>query len=149
MLEMLNTRFPLFQVTSKTFFQQYTTLRAIRHIKTPASGLEPEHQKNLITQRLAISCLTKLGLYRHIVGGEGLEPPVPKPRIYSPLHYQFCSSTYERRTQDLHMQVAPAGLVDLWHNRSHWDLATLSDQLFSRRLPHHPDIRHIFLLYNI
>ena len=39
--------------------------------KTPASGLEPEHQKNLITQRLAISCLTKLGLYRHIVGGEG------------------------------------------------------------------------------
>ena len=92
--------------------------------KAPASGLEPEHQKNLITQRLAISCLTKLGLYRHIVGGEGLEPPVPKPRIYSPLQYQFCSSTYKRRTQDLHLQV-------------------ISDQRSSRPLPHCPDIRRI------
>ena len=99
-------------------------------IKAPASGLEPEHQKNLITQRLAISCLTKLGLYRHIVGGEGLEPPMPKPRIYSPLHYQFCSSTYKRRTQDLNLQASKG-------------------QLFSRQLPHHPDIRHVFLLYII
>ena len=40
------------------------------------------------------------------MGEGGLEPPMPKPRIYSPLRYQFRSLSHKSSQSDLNQQPA-------------------------------------------
>ncbi len=81
----------------------------------------------LITQRLAISCLTKLGLYRHIIKWAELDLNQQNPKTHDLQSWPLPITGYPpkaRCTQDSNLQASKG-------------------QRFSRPLPHHPDMQRV------